>query len=262
MSIILFSMTLDQKRMTLRYFLSVFLGTLGILILQQYFQSNFDSVAAVALYSCIIAVTGEDQSLGPVLSKSLFRFIGVFIGGIFGYLFLYIPTTLLPNTKVICLLLIPSLFCGTIQWISKGGIPKLSKLISNKKATHLLIQLQVAFGIVYVGSWDALDRGLLVAACRTCAIMYGCIALLLASLISYPQTSMNVSNMETAACLRNVGKLFVAICHDRIQCMEMNPYDHRGKVFATLKSPDDHMKLIDTIDSKVTRGNFYYFINI
>lgn len=255
-----FIMSLDQKRMTLRYILSVFFGTFGILILKEYFKSSFDSVAAVALYSCIIAISGEDQSLGPVISKSLFRLIGVFIGGIFGYLFLYIPTTILPNAKIPCLLLIPSIFCGLIQWISKGGIPKLSKLISNKKASHLLIQLQVAFGIVYVGSWDALERGLLVAACRTCAIMYGCIVLLFASLISYPQTSMNVSNMEIATCLRSVGKLFVAICHDRIQCTEMNPYDHRGKVFATLQSPDDHMKLLDIIDSKITRGIIFFVL--
>ena len=247
-------MSLDQKRMTLRYFLSIFFGTLGILFLKLYFQSYFDSVAAVALFSCIIAVVGEDQSLGPVLSKSLFRLIGVFIGGLLGYLFLYLPIVLFPNSKVECLLLIPAFFCGGIQWITKGGIPSLTKLIGKKKATHLLIQLQVAFGIVYVGSWDALNRGLLVAACRTFAIMYGCIALLLASLISYPQTSLNVSNIEIAICLRSVGKLFVAICHDRINCTEMNPYDHRGKVFSTLKSPDEHMKLIDTIDSKVTRG--------
>jgi hypothetical protein len=249
------SLSEDQKRMTLRYILSVFLGTLGILFLQSYFQSNYDSVASVALFGCIIAVTGEDQSLGPVISKSLFRILGVFIGGVLGYLFLYLPTNLFSNSKVECLLLIPAMFCGFIQWITKGGMPSLAKLIKTKKATHLLIQIQVAFGIVYVGSWDALDRGLLVAICRTCAILYGCVALLIASLVSYPKTSMNVCSVELASCLRSVGQLFVAICKDRVECIGLGPYDHRGKIFATLISPDDHMKIIETIDVKLTRGS-------
>jgi hypothetical protein len=250
------SLSEDQKRMTLRYVLGVFLGTLGILFLQSYFQSNYDSVASVALFSCIIAVTGEDQSLGPVISKSLFRILGVFIGGICGYIFLYLPTNLFSKSKIECLLLIPAIFCGFIQWITKGGMPSLTKLIKTKKATHLLIQIQVAFGIIYVGSWDALDRGFLIAACRTCAILYGCVALLIASLISYPQTSMHVCNIEIATCLRSVGKLFVAICNDRVECVGLGPYDHRGKIFAKMYSPDDHMKIIEAIDVKLARGLF------
>lgn len=250
------SLSEDQKRMTLRYLLSVFLGTLGILFLQSYFQSNYDSVASVALFGCIIAVTGEDQSLGPVISKSLFRILGVSIGGIFGYLFLYLPTHLFQSSKVECLLIIPAIFCAWIQWLTKGGMPSLTKLIKAKKATHLLIQIQVAFGIVYVGSWDALDRGLLVALCRTCAILYGCLALLVASLISYPKTSMNVCCVEIATCFRSVGQLFLAICNDRVEGVGLGPYDHRGKVLATLTSPDDHMKIIEAIDAKLTRGIF------
>lgn len=249
-----FDFSSDQRRMTCRYILSVFFGTFTIFLFQYLSSNYYDPIAAVAMYSSIIAVTGEDQSIGPVISKSLFRILGVLIGGIFGYLFLYLPTNLFPQQKVECLLILPAMFCGLIQWMTKGGVPSLTSLIKMKKATHLLIQIQVAFGIIYIGSWDALEHGFEVAICRTCAIMFGCIILLLASLISYPQTSMNVCNLEIALCLRSVGKLFVAICNDRVECVEMGPYDHRGKIFATLISPDDHMKMIDVIDTKLTRG--------
>jgi hypothetical protein len=247
---------METKRMTARYFLSVGFGSCGVLFLKKFWQSSFDSVAAVALFSCIIAVAGEDQSLGPVVAKAIQRVCGACLGGFLGYIMLNIPMNLPSEYRDACLVLIPSFFCGFVQWSTKGGIDKLSKFIKANKLTHLLIQLQVGFGVVYVGSWSALTNGLMVAICRTLAIVFGIFSLLLGSIIAFPQTSLQASSADLAISLKTLGKLIVALCHDRVTGIELPPFDHRGRIFATLKTPDEHMKLLDTIETKFARGNY------
>lgn len=55
-----------SKQIILRYLISTFIGVLFIFIMKINWKLSFDSVASTSLFSCIIAVAGEDNSLGPV----------------------------------------------------------------------------------------------------------------------------------------------------------------------------------------------------
>lgn len=239
--------------MILRHSIAIFFGTIAIYLMHTYFETNFDAVASVGLFSCICAVVGEDTSLGPVIYKSFYRSVGVCFGGICGYILLFIPILLFPDTKNICLIFVPTMFITLVQWISKGGNSYITKALKKHKAGHIIIQLQVAFGVVYVGSWDVPKNALGVAIFRTSAILVGCISLLLASLIAYPQTSLNAISFELATCLRTLGKLITTVTHDRACGVALAPYDHRGKVFDTALL-DDHIVMLDSVDSKLSRG--------
>jgi hypothetical protein len=255
-----FLLEMDIYRMPLRYGIAVLSGTLFIFVLQKYLETIFDPVAATALFSCIIAVTGEDISLGPVILKTIYRSIGVVIGGISGYLLLFFPRLLFPNDKEVCLFLVPLLFIVIVQWLTTGGWLNLTTRLEKNKANHCVIQLQVGFGLVYIGSWDSPDGGFDVAVGRMGGILAGGIAVLLGAYLAFPDTSIHVSSSKLSASLKTAGKLLVALCKDRVSGVEMAPYDYRGKVFASLKTPDDHMELIDTMDKNIARGEQFVII--
>lgn len=245
---------MDSYRLPLRYGIAVLCGTLFIFVMQRYLDTVFDPVAATALFSCIIAVTGEDVSLGPVILKTVYRSIGVVIGGISGYLLLYIPMVLFPEDKEVCLFLVPLFFIVSVQWITTGGWRALTAHIEKNKGNHCVIQLQVGFGLVYVGSWDSPDGGFNVAFGRMGGILAGGVAVLVGAYFAFPDTSIHVSSSKLSASMKTAGKLLVALCKDRVSGVNMAPYDYRGKVFASLKTPDDHMTLIDTMDKNIARG--------
>lgn len=167
----------SKSKIILRYAIAVFLGSCTIYVLKTYWKAFvLDKVACVALFSCIISVTGEDESMGPVIYKLMFRSLGVLVGGLSGYLLLYFPTLLLPNYKGICLLVIPAVYITTIQYLAKWN-PFFSGVIKRYKAGHLLLQLQMAFGVIYVGSWDDRTHGFQVAITRICAVWVGSVSL-------------------------------------------------------------------------------------
>eukprot|EP00602_Paraphysomonas_sp_CaronLab_P000609 CAMPEP_0185022384 /NCGR_PEP_ID=MMETSP1103-20130426/5105_1 /TAXON_ID=36769 /ORGANISM="Paraphysomonas bandaiensis, Strain Caron Lab Isolate" /LENGTH=550 /DNA_ID=CAMNT_0027554431 /DNA_START=131 /DNA_END=1783 /DNA_ORIENTATION=+ len=216
-------------------------------------SDKFDSVATVALFSCIIAVTGEDISLGPVIYKSIYRSLGVCLGGLCGFVLLCIPVYLLPNYKGECLLVIPTVFVAAVQWFTKGGSAYLTSLIKRRKAGHLVLQVQMAFGVIYLGSWEQPSNGLIKALWRTIAILIAAISLLLATLLALPQTSMHASAQDLSACLHSVGAWMDAVCRQRAIGETLPRYDHRGKVFGAMSTIDPHMEMLDSIDAKITR---------
>ena len=118
----------------------------------------------------------------------------------------------------------------------------------------MIIQLQIAFGVVYIGSWQDSSASPSVAIIRTLAILYGCLAIFLSSMIAIPLTSLNVSAMELSECLRSVGKLAVSVCNDKTHGVMLLPYDHRAKAQATAPTSDEHTKFMDAIDGKLNRG--------
>ena len=248
-------LTKDTLRMPIRFSLAILLGMIGVLFLNSIAIIKNDNVAAVGLFSCIIAVAGEDISMGPIIHKALQRSIGVCIGGLCGYILLFIPAVLLPNAPEACLLVIPSTFSFIIQWLTKGGWEYGTAFLKKRKAGHMIIQLQIAFGVVYVGSWKSSTVQADTAVIRTLAILVGCFVLFLASLISFPQTSLQVSCAELAASLKSSGKLVVTVCSDKTHGISLQPYDHLGKVKEEIK-PDDHVKLLDSIDTKLLRGTY------
>ena len=248
------SIAKENYRMPFRHGVAVLIGTLFIVLMQKYMSSYFDSVAATALFSCIISITGEDISLGPVILKGLYRSLGVVMGGTCGFILLYVPSILLPLRREICLFLIPVSFIALVQWLTTGGSSVLTELIAKRKAKHCIIQLQIGFGLVYVGSWNSPQHGFDVAIGRTSGILVGSIAVLLGACIAFPSTSMHVSSDKLASTLKTAGGLLTALCKDRVSGVQMAPYDYRGRVFATLKAPDDHMVLLDKMDKDISRG--------
>ena len=219
--------------------------------------TTFDGVASTAMFSAIVAVIGEDVSLGPVIYKAVFRSVGACIGGMCGFVMLYFPSSVFPNHKTACLLIIPAVFVSGVQYLVKGGNEYLTLLIKNNKANHLIIQLQAAFGVVYMGSWHTPDNAIVVASLRTFAIFCGCMILLFVSFLVLPDTSLHTSATEIDACLVAVGDLLIVACDDRKNGVHLPPYNHKGKVFGldvTAGPVDPHMKLLDLIDTKITRG--------
>ena len=245
-------LTIENRRIIARYSLATLLATVGIYILESYFTSSFDSVAAVGLFSCIIAVTGEDTSLGPVIYKSICRSVGALIGGMCGYGLLLVPMTILPSNRKVALILVPTLFVASIQWVTKGGSIRLTKFVKEKKIGHLIIQLQVAFGAVFVGSWNFPDDALMTSACRTLGILYGSASLFIAAVIAFPQTSMHACCETLTECLDTQGRLAEIICRDRIEGRIMDPYDHYKKNFIE----DEHASLLAKIETMLTRGKY------
>ena len=240
----------ENRRIVARYALATLLATIGIFVLESYFKNSFDSVAAVGLFSCIIAVAGEDTSLGPVIYKSACRAVGACLGGICGYALLYIPLRVMSSNRKLALIIVPTTFVALVQWLTKGGSDWLTALVKKKKIGHLVIQLQVAFGAVFVGSWSAPEDALMVSAGRTLGILYGCVTLLFAAMVAFPQTSLHASCEQLSACLRASGGLLEALCRDRIEGRSMDPYDHSKRSFVT----DEHVTLLQKLDTKLTRG--------
>jgi hypothetical protein len=248
---------IDCKRMIGRYALSVLLGNTAVVVLKNCFGRSFDSVAAIGLYSCIIAVAGEDVSLGPVVHKAINRSIGVLLGGFLGYVLLFFPIVLFPNHKGSCLLILPTLFVAFTQWSTKGGWEKVSSIVKSSKASHMIIQMQVAFGVVYIGAWDAIEAEIDVAILRTIAIVLGCIILIFSTFSVYPQTSMRTATTEVIGSLKASSELASVICSDCRSGIVLPPFDHISKIFLE-KSSDKHIKLLDTIDMKISRGIFHH----
>lgn len=247
---------MDSKtKIILRYSIAVFLGSCTIYFLKTYWKAFvLDKVACVALFSCIISVTGEDESLGPVLYKLLFRSCGVLVGGLSGYLLLYFPTYLLPHHKGVCLLVIPVAYITIVQYFAKWN-KFFSGIIKRYKANHLLLQLQMAFGVIYVGSWDDRSHGFQVAVTRICAIWVGSVSLLVASLLVFPQTSLHLSVVELCECMHLTGKLVRLLCQNKIDGQVALSYDysiHTATVAAT--AFDEQSQLLDKIEIKLNRG--------
>ena len=74
------------KEIVLRYTLAVLLGCVCVSVMASSFHTSFDKVASTSLFSCIISVTNEDESLGPVIKKGMNRFGGACVGGFCGML--------------------------------------------------------------------------------------------------------------------------------------------------------------------------------
>ena len=240
----------ENRRIVVRYALATLLATVGIYLLESYFRNSFDSVAAVGLFSCIIAVTGEDTSLGPVIYKSACRGAGACLGGICGYALLFIPLRVMSANRKLALIIVPTVFVAMVQWLTKGGSERLTVFVKNKKLGHLIIQLQVAFGAVFVGSWSAPEDALMLSAGRTVGILYGCVTLLFAAVVAFPQTSLHASCEQLSASLRASGGLLEALCRDRIEGRSMDPYDHSKREFVT----DEHVALLGKLDTMLARG--------
>ena len=238
-------------RTILRYCVATVLASITLFISSRFVDDN---VAAVGLFSTIIVVIGEDISLGPVIYKSLFRSSGVLIGGVSGLLLLYFPSKLFPSDP--CLIIIPIAFVGLVQILTKGGSSTITAFIKKKKASHLVIQLQIAFGVVYIGSWNNPQNGLKAGINRTVAILLGCTILLLTSFIIYPVTSLYASAEELCICLRTSSKLLHITCKDRCDGITLPPYNHKARIFGwdiTDIEPDPHMTLLDKLDAKLAR---------
>jgi hypothetical protein len=246
----------DGMRMILRYGLAGLLASLSVFLMHEYWDSHFDNVASVVLFSSIIAITGEDVSLGPVLFKSIFRTVGVCIGGCSGFILLLFPTAVFPNSKTACLLVIPCVFVSTVQYICNGGSTYITALLKKNKAKYLTVQMQIGFGTVYFGSWDAPTDGLSIAIVRTGAIFLGVILLLISSLVVYPDTSLHASASELCVCLETCGQLLISSCKNRVGGVALPPYNHKARVFGwdVSEAPiDAHMKCLQTIDDKTAR---------
>jgi hypothetical protein len=251
----------EQRRIITRYTLATLLATGGIFVLESFFSNGgFDSVAAVGLFSCIIAVTGEDTSLAPIIYKSICRSTGALIGGACGFLLLFIPMKLFPSNKKLALIIVPTIFVAFVQWLTQGGSVGLTKFVKEKKINHLVIQLQVAFGAVFVGSWNyPTGDALMTSVCRTAGILYGCVALLIAAVVAYPQTSLHASCASLAESLRAAGQLLETISRDRVEGRAMDPYNHaRLPVVRTVE--DEHATLLQKIETNLTRGELFYCV--
>jgi hypothetical protein len=246
----------DCLRMTLRHALAVMFGAVGIIAMHHLYPQGFDGVGAVGLFSTIMAVAAEDVSIGPIIHKSMMRSAGVCLGGLLGYICLYFPVVILTSAREACLVIILTAVVSLTQYATKGGWPRLSALIKQRKGGHMVIQFQIAFGTIFIGAWHGSEVSVMVAVTRTLAIVYGCMCLLAASLIALPQTSLMASCSELASCLRTGGKLAVTVCSDRTNGVLLEPYDHLAKGFSALKT-DDHMKLMDSIDIKLSRGKAF-----
>lgn len=230
-----------------------------MLIMHNVYPEGFDGVGAVGLFGTIMAVAAEDVSLGPIIHKSIMRMIGVCFGGFLGYIMLFFPVVLLPGARSACLFIILTVVVSGVQFCTKGGFPQLTAFLKQRKCSHMIIQFQIAFGTIFIGAWHSDTVNVMVATVRTLAIVYGCICLLVASMIALPQTSLHVSCAELAECLRKEGSLAVTIINDRTRGVEMQPFDHHAKEYAPLKpKPDEHIKLMESIETKLARGNSDY----
>lgn len=246
----------SKNKIILRYSIAVFLGSCTIYLLKTHWKAFvLDKVACVALFSCIISVTGEDESMGPVLYKLMFRSLGVLVGGLSGYLLLYFPTYLLPHHKGVCLLVIPVLYITMCQYLAKRNA-FFSGVIKRYKAGHLLLQLQMAFGVIYVGSWDDRTHGFQVAITRICAVWVGSVSLLIASLLVFPQTSLHLSVVELCECMQLTGKLVRLLCQLKTDGQVSVPYDYSMLTSPTTALPfDEQSQLLEKIETKLNRGN-------
>jgi hypothetical protein len=245
--------TLDCQRMTSRHFIAVSMAALGILVMHRVYPQGFDGVGSVGMFSTIMAVAAEDVSIGPIIHKSMMRTGGVCLGGLAGYIMLYFPVVLLPHAKSECLAIILPFFVFTVQYLTKGGWPRLTTFLKTNKGGHSIIQFQIAFGTIFIGAWYTDEMNIMVAIVRTLAIVYGCFCLLIAALVSFPQTSLHASCSELSHCIKTCGKLFVTVCSDRTKGVNLEPYDHVAKGFKAQKA-DDHIKLMDSIETKLARG--------
>lgn len=253
--------TLQKYRMFFRYIIAVFLGCVSIYLMELYKSNNFDVVAAVVLFNCIIVVSGEDASIGPVVYKSFYRSCGVCFGGFCGYMLLYIPRFVLPNHKELCLFLIPSLYVGSIQYLTNdgSGLTWITQFIKRNKAKHFILQLQVSFGVIYVGSWNTAaneaDFNEFYLACyRTSAVLIGVLSLLLASIIAFPITSFHVVSNDVSTNLTSTGELFESLVHGRISGIKLTRFNHKSKAHQVMTQQDKHMNWLEKMESSRIHG--------
>jgi hypothetical protein len=242
----------DCQRMALRHAFAVLLCGVGVVVMHKSYPAEFDGVGAVSLFTTVIAVAQEDVSLGPIIHKSVLRVIGVCMGGLLGFLLLYFPVVFLKDGREVCLVLLLTVYVFMAQYSTRGGWPKVAAYLKERKAAHMTLQFQLAFGTVFIGGWTADKNSVATCLIRTMAIVYGCFCVLLASLVTMPQTSLFASCTELAQSLRAGGKLAVMVCNDRTKGVLLEPYDHLARGFAALK-PDDHIALMDILDTKLTR---------
>jgi hypothetical protein len=247
-------LSIDCKRLILRHTLAVLLGTSAIVAMNAHISTSFDKIAAVSLFTAIVAVAGEDVSLGPVIHKAANRISGVCVGGFLGFVCLFFPALVFPDHKQVCLVVVPTLYVGLVQWATKGGWQRVSNTVKSRKGGHFVIQLQAAFGVVYIGSWDATEVEFIVAASRTVAITVGCVSLFLASLLAYPKTSLQVSGAELASVVKDYGVLGKTIFNGVAEGVQLQPMDHVSKHFdPAAKSTDPHVALLLKMDNALAR---------
>jgi hypothetical protein len=238
--------------MTMRHALAVVFGGIGMIAMHHLYPEGFDGIGAVSLFTAIIAVAPEDMSLGPIIHKSLFRVVGVCLGGLMGYILLFFPIVLVHHSREACLIVIITTYIFFAQYATRGGWSLVSSFVKDKRAAHMTLQFQLAFGAVFIGGWNSDQNSVLVSSIRTLSIVYGCVCVLLSSLITLPQTSLHASCSELASSLRAGGQLTVLVCSDRANGVRLDPYDHLARGFSSMK-PDGHIELMDTIDTKLAR---------
>lgn len=86
------------------------------------------------------------------------------------------------------------------------------------------------------------------------SILAGVLCLLLASVLAFPETSLQASTSNMADSLQQLGTLYVKVTNHRIQGRAMPRYDHRQILFATAPVMDEHVRLLMSVDKKCARG--------
>lgn len=244
------------KRILLRYCLAVLLGGVCVaafIVLSQY---PFDAVAGTTLFAFMISVGNEDESLGPVIHKTLNRFCGACLGGICGYCFILLVLLFPSAFPYVSVIVFPLIFVTLVQAVAESTYVS-NNYIEKYKLKHFVIQVQVGFGLVYMGhvlSGSSARRSdtFKVAVIRTCAQMAGVLCLLIASLLAYPETSTEATARCLSETLNVVGDLTQTMVKTRVEGHTLARYNHHQVLLGA--PPDAQISAFLSIEKKLKRA--------